>query len=174
MKTSGPVKSSKAQLKIQQMAFMLVGLAIFFSMVALVYFSISYSGLKKTAENLEETEAMEIVRKLASSPELAFTSASDCPNCVDFDKAYMLKSVDAYKRFWNIDYLMVEKIYPVSTNDECVEPFYPDCSKITIASSNNFGSASSAYVTIVSWDNSIDNFRYELGRVHASGGIQRV
>ncbi len=162
--------SSKAQMKIQQMAFMLVALVIFFSLAALIYFSFSLSILREQAGKLQEDEAKEIVRTLAGAPELAFTSSSDCNSCIDLDKALLLKDVPAYKNFWNIDYLMIEKVYPPGSNTECDLFNYPNCGKITIISSqSNFGSASKAFVTLVRWDESLGKYKYELGRLHVSG-----
>src|SRR3989338_11323343 len=106
------VRYSKAQMKIQQTAFMLVALVLFFSMIALVYFSISLANLREHAQYLREKEALENVKMIAATPEFAFTSSSDCSNCVDFDKVLMLKEQSSYKNFWKFECLEVEIIYP--------------------------------------------------------------
>ena len=48
----------KAQLKIQEMAFVLLGIMMFFGMVALVYFSIRLSSLEQDVGSQREEEAM--------------------------------------------------------------------------------------------------------------------
>ena len=161
---------SKGQMKIQQMAFMLVVLVIFFSMVALVYFAFSFSGLKAQAQELRDDEAREIARKLASTPEFAFTSSSDCSSCIDFDKALIMKDNAAYTRFWNLDYLMIERIYPKDGNSLCAKNNYPDCNQLVVIDKSNSKIATkTAFVALAYWDQNLNDFRYELGRVHVSG-----
>ncbi len=166
--------SSKAQMKIQQMAFMIVALVIFFSLVALFYFSVSFSNLGKTAQSLQEDEARELVRKIGHSSELAFTSSSDCNSCIDFDKALMLKemaSAGIYSEFWNLDYLMIEKVYPKSSEEECTRENYPNCGRITlIQKKSDFGAAAFAPVALARWDDGINRYRYDFGKIYASGG----
>jgi len=163
------VDSSRAQMKIQQMAFMLVALFIFFSLVALIYFAISFSNLKQTAQNLQDEEAKQTVRKLADSPELAFTSSSDCANCIDFDKALALSEINSFKQLWDLDFLAIEKI---SSSDEgdCTRFNYPDCARLTIIETNeNFGSASWAFIALAHWDPELRRYRYDIGKIYASG-----
>lgn len=162
--------SSRAQMKIQQMAFMLVALVVFFSLVALVYFSISLSNLQGDAQQLKEDEAKEIVRKLAGSPELAFTSSSDCDSCIDLDKALMLSEAQLYEDFWNLDYLMIEKVYPPDRDVECTRFNYPDCSTITIfRKTPDIGVAPRAFVALARWDETTGKYKYEMGKIYASG-----
>jgi hypothetical protein len=161
-------------MKIQQMAFMLVAVMIFFSMVGMIYFSISLANLRNQAKLLRENEAKEIVKSIAGAPELSFTSHSTASQCLDLDKALMLKDLaqsGTYKNFWKIDYLEIERVYPpVSGNVECTRANYPNCNRIVIINkTTNFGLASSAFVALARWDASINDFRYEFGRIHASG-----
>ena len=166
------VNYSKGQMKIQQMAFVLVAVMIFFGMVALIYFSISFSNIKDRAESLREKEAREIVKKISSSPEFS-SDIGDCSSCVDLDKVLMLKEEEDYKKFWNLDYLVVEKISNKTSVIECTKVNYPDCDKITIIEkTQDFGLVDEAFVTLIRWDpdlGSSGSFRYELGRVYASG-----
>jgi len=46
------MKSKKAQMKIQQMAFMLIAVMIFFALVGLLILTIGFSGLKEKATAL--------------------------------------------------------------------------------------------------------------------------
>jgi len=162
---------SKGQMKIQQMAFVLVALMIFFGMVALVYFSLSISNLRENAQELKEREAVEIVKKISYSPEFVFTG-EDCSSCVDLDKILMLKESSKYEKFWNLDYLTVEKVSN-ETSNECNRFNYPNCNVITVVrETSNFGSANVAFVTLARWDSGLGaggGFRYELGKIYASG-----
>lgn len=158
-------------MKIQQMAFMLVAVVIFFSIVGLIYFSITITNLRTQAENLRKNEAREIVKSISGTPELSFTSRSTCSQCLDLDKALLLKESSAYRNFWDLDYLEVEIIYPhISGQVECNRANYPNCNKLVIINKNeNFGLASSAFVALARWDRDMNDFRYEFGRIHASG-----
>ena len=165
--------SKKAQLKIQQMAFVLVALMIFFGLIAIIYFSIWSSGIKKSATQRQEEEALQIALALAGAPEFAFTSSSDCSSCVDFEKIASLNQ-DVYKNLWNLDYLEVEIIYPIYTNDECTSnKLPPDCNKrAIIPKQKNLGSTSSVFVSLVRRVPSPTggNFKYEIGKITVSGG----
>ena len=170
--------SKKAQMKIQQMAFMLVAVMIFFAMIALIYFSISLSNLKAKAEQLREDEVLELARQLAGTPEFAFTSSTDCVSCIDLDKVFYLKETEFTKRFWNLNYLMIERVYPngfTSSMDEteCTSDSYRtgNCNKITLIDGPEY-QTKTAFVALARWDPSLASgtggWRYELGRIHAS------
>ncbi len=162
---------SKGQMKIQQMAFVLVALMIFFGMIALIYFSIEIKTLRGDAESLQKEEAKELVRKLASTPEFAWVSQK-CAYCIDLDKVMMLKSRGSYKGFWNLDFLRIEKVFPQSQG-ECERATYPNCNTITILDKENYGSPYTAYVSLCHWEQEKGGYtKCELGRIHASGKIK--
>ncbi|MBU0761012.1 MAG: hypothetical protein KJ600_01340 [Nanoarchaeota archaeon] len=151
--------SKKGQLKIQQTAFMLVGLFIFFAMVAIVYFTISMKSLEGRAEDLREEEAKELARQLSGTPELAFTAGSGCSSCIDYDKARELSESLAYKKFWNLDYLVIERISPEPREDlVIIGNVEPTGTKI-------------AFVALARWDRETQDYKYELGIIHALAKI---
>ncbi len=161
--------SKKAQLKIQQMAFVLAAIIIFFAIVSILYLSISLRGLRGAASSLNEQEASELVRKLASTPEFSFEQ-NDCSNCIDLDKVLLLKSRQSYKEFWNLDFLKIEKVYPSQASLECEKSNYPDCSTITIIGKEDFGSPKSAFVSLCRWEQEKGGYtKCELGVIYASG-----
>ncbi|MBI2628589.1 hypothetical protein HYW74_00715 [Candidatus Pacearchaeota archaeon] len=124
-------KNNKAQLKIQQMAFMLVAVFLFFSLVLLLFFRFSLNDVGKTARELEIQKAEAMVVKLASSPELIFENR---PNSIDADKLMVLKSERKYKELWNVNGLIVRKIYPntLKSEVECKSSNYPECNIIKV------------------------------------------
>jgi len=125
----------KAQLKIQQMAFMLIAVTLFFVLVGLFVLSIYVSNLKNTASVFEEKNAMFLVTKLANSPEFSCGEAfkGKKTNCVDSDKVMMLKeNIDKYSDFWDVENIEIIKIHPISNPVECTLENYPDCSIIKI------------------------------------------
>ena len=85
-------KEKKAQLKIQQMAFMLMALTLFFVLIGLFFIVTKLSGLKESVTNLEKENAQKLIMKLASSPEFSCENAFRFGeiDCVDFDKVMVL------------------------------------------------------------------------------------
>lgn len=158
--------SSRAQMKIQQMAFVLVATMIFFSLVALFYFSIRITSLQKEAVNLREDEAKELVRKFSAAPEIAWT-ATDCASCIDLDKALLLKDKKTYQGFWNVPFIKITRIYPSSnTSKECTKLNYPDCDSITLVKENKNFISHDAFVSLCRYDSSQGGYnKCELGKI---------
>lgn len=169
------VRSIKAQMKIQEMAFMLVAVMIFFGMVALVYFSITLANVRSQAASLGDQEAQALARQMATTPELGLASSTDCANCVDMEKAFAFKDqTDIYKKLWNIDYLMLERVYPASDEKICAAAFeYREqkCNQLVLIGSQPYATKT-AFVALAIWDPSLRNgnggWKYELGKVHVS------
>jgi len=161
--------SRKGQMKIQEMAFVLAAIMIFFAIAALFYINFRISGLRQGVEEQRSQEAQEIVKKIASSPELSLNK--ECESCIDLDKALVLKESKAYKNFWNLDYLKIEVIYPNKKQGECIRGNYPDeCSGITIANkTKDFGTAMSAFAALCRYDATSRTKKCELGKIYAAG-----
>ncbi|MDP1695562.1 MAG: hypothetical protein Q8L29_01460 [archaeon] len=162
------VSSSRAQMKIQEMAFVLVAIMIFFGLVVLLYMSIRLPSLRQDVNILAQNEASELAKGLSSTPEFAFT-ITDCSHCIDMDKVIALKSMNTYKDFWKLDYLKIEKVYPVQTG-ECTGTNYPNCQSITIIDNEEFGTPSSAFVALCrqAFENGEFYPKCELGRIYAN------
>ena len=80
------LKSKKAQMKIQQMAFMLLAVTVFFIMAGLFIITIMFSGLRENAELLEERNALLLASKVADSSEFSCRSDFEIKgNCIDMD-----------------------------------------------------------------------------------------
>ena len=61
----------KAQMKIQQTAFVLMAITLFFVLIGIFILVIRFSGLKESATELQEKNAMLLATKLANSPEFS-------------------------------------------------------------------------------------------------------
>jgi hypothetical protein len=159
--------TKKAQMKVQEMAFVLVAIVIFFIMVTLVYLAIRMSSLKEDVTSQREEAAKELARKLADIPEFSWT-ASGCSGCLDMDKLIVLKDRTSYRNFWDIDYLMIENVYPNKTDIECTKANYPDCRTITIVNNSKYiGSPASAFVALCRLESSEGGYsKCELGKIH--------
>jgi hypothetical protein len=163
------VNYSKAQVQIQQMAFVLVALMIFFGMVLLVYFSIRMNSLEKNAYSGREEESLELSKVLASTPELKWT-ASRCAQCIDLDKALILKEKKSYSGFWSMGYIAIERIYPLSAKKECSKSNYPDCSTITLVNeSKDYGAPKGSFVSLCRQETASESYvKCELGKIYVA------
>ena len=158
---------NKGQIKIQQMAFVLVAVFIFFSMAAVFYLSISSSNLRENVESLREQEVLEQVRAISSTAEFNWEVSGDCAACLDFDKALMLKERESYQDFWkDIQLLEIRKIYPKEeTEIECSLTNYPNCNKLTLVEKQGDFRAHGAFVSLCRYDQEKSSNICELGQV---------
>jgi hypothetical protein len=143
----------KAQMKIQQMAFMLIAVTLLFAFAGIFVLSMKLSGLKNSATMLEQENAMLLVTKLANSPEFSCGESfggNDKTNCIDIDKAMILKeNIAKYSNFWGVSDIEIRKIYPAENRDvQCTINNYPDCNLITLFSTSGAGYDSSNFVSL--------------------------
>src|SRR3989338_1769096 len=159
----------RGQMKIQEMAFVLVALMIFFALVAVFYLSVRGGMLEQRVQDQSDEHAMEAVRQLAATPEFTW---SECKGCIDLDKVFILKNqiargarVEALKDY---DYLVVETMYPAREGGECTPAIYPACNRTSVVTSSaSYGIAVSSFVTVCRWD-SEEQRVCELGRLYVS------
>ena len=145
--------NKKAQLKIKQMAFMLIAVTIFLAMVGMFVLMIRIGNLKNTASELEQQNAILLASKLANSPEFSCGEAfgTQRANCVDFDKVMMLKNnMWKYGGFWGVSNLELKIVYPKHRNVECTQANYRStgCDNILLIEEPFTGKADSTYVTV--------------------------
>ncbi len=169
-----PMKSqllrNRGQMKIQQTAFMLIAVTLFFVLVGIFVLVFMFSGLRQSATLLEEENAMLLVTKLANSPEFACMSSfgSSKLSCVDADKVMMLKEqIDKYSGFWGVAEIKIRKVYPTN-GEECDFGNYPNCGVIELYSEDvNKLPAVSNFVSLC-WKENSDSGIYakcELARL---------
>jgi len=146
------MKTKKAQLKIQQMAFMLMAVTLFFVLVGVFVLVVKFSGLKESATALEEKNAMLLVTKLANSPEFSCGNGfgTNRVNCVDADKVMVLKeSIEKYIDFWGVSNIEIRKIYPkIDSEIICDIGNYPNCNVIKMRSKEGSGTDLSNFVSL--------------------------
>ena len=137
------MKNKKAQLKIQQMVFMLLAVTLFFALVGLLVLAFRFAGLNESATTLEEKNAMLLVTKIANSPEFSCGESfgTGRSNCVDADKVMALKkNIDKYKDFWGEETkIEIRTIYPSSPDVVCNFGNYPNCNIINLGGEINMG-----------------------------------
>ena len=152
----------KGQMKIQQMAFMLIAITLFFMFVGIFVLVIRFSSLKQASTILEEENSILLVTKLANSPEFACGASfgNSKLSCIDADKIMALKKhIAEYTGFWGVAKIEIRKIYPNSV--ECNSKNYPNCGIIKVYSRNvNKLPASSNFVALC-WKESSDMGIYD-------------
>ena len=121
--------SKKGQLKIQEMAFMLVAVVLFFALVGLFVFSLLFSNVREEATRIAEERTLSAVSSIADTPELSCVASKS--NCIDGDKLIGFVDNKVYSRFWPFSSLKIIK-YSGFEKDEnelitCSKENYPDC-----------------------------------------------
>ncbi|MBM3233505.1 hypothetical protein FJZ19_00250 [Candidatus Pacearchaeota archaeon] len=135
----------KAQLKIHQMAFMIMAVFIFFILAGLFYLVIYMQDLKKEVNIEEKNRATEMAGFLASSAEF---SCGDY--CIDGDRAMILGNRTVFQKLWQVSSIEIRTVYP-SNNTEilCTISNYPYCNLIKIYSNKKGGeSTASSFVSL--------------------------
>ncbi|PIN80566.1 hypothetical protein COV16_00585 [Candidatus Woesearchaeota archaeon CG10_big_fil_rev_8_21_14_0_10_34_8] len=122
--------NKKAQLKIQEMSFMLLALALLFVLIFIFYISFQYTSLHKTATQLAEKQALTSLARISEMPELTCGTL-----CIDSDKLMIMKKLPEYKTLMGFSSLSVRAIYP-RDDTECTDQIYPDCGHYTIFTKN--------------------------------------
>ncbi len=147
------IKRKRGQMKIQQMAFMLMAVTLFFVLVGLFVLVWSFAGIKEGAVALEEKNTMLLATKLANSPEFSCGNSFGGTkiNCIDADKVINLKGdISKYIDFWGkgVNNIKIETIYPVTERKDCTLGNYPNCNVIDLFSKGTQGIAYWNFVTI--------------------------
>lgn len=122
------VNSKRSQFKIQQMAFMLLAVFLFFILVSLFWLAVQYRNLNKQASLLEEEKAMILSEFLSGSSE--FSCSSEMGGyCIDTDKLMVLINKTVYRELWPVSFIRVRKVHPVEGEKdvECNKVSYPNC-----------------------------------------------
>ena len=113
--TSGPKVSDKTgQMKIQQMAFMIVAVFIFFVLVGLFVLNVGFGNIKKGAEELQREQAISSLQVISDMPELNCGSSESL--CLDKDKLRVMSGEigKGYEGFWPVASVKAYVIYPTS------------------------------------------------------------
>jgi len=161
-------KKKQGQMKIQQMAFMLMAITLFFVLVGMLVLVIKFSGLKDSAQMLENKNAMLLATKIANSPEFSCGRAfGNQINCIDVDKVMALKkNIDKYDNFWGLENIKIRWIYPSDYSEIDCATTYPNCGIINLME-GEISAEYSNYVTLcrkASYQGQIYN-KCELGRI---------
>ncbi|MFH1823094.1 MAG: hypothetical protein ABH817_00030 [archaeon] len=106
----------KGQLKIQEMAFVLIAIVILFALVLLFFTRIELFKVKGVAEQTREERALFMLRAIAAMPELRCSVSTSESACIDLDKLKAFEELNAgYKPFWRNNFIQkirIDEVYP--------------------------------------------------------------
>jgi len=158
----------RGQLKIQQMAFMLIAVTLFLVFVALFIIGFKFASLREGATELNEKNSMLLASKIANSPEFACGEAYGTrrTNCIDLDKAMVLSQNSLkYKDYWGVAGITIIRIFPRFDNRKCTLGSYPSCSLLDVYDSGkNKGADYSNFVILCRKDKEQED-KCELGKI---------
>jgi hypothetical protein len=151
------VNSGKGQFKIQQMIFMVLGLTVFFGLVAMFFLMFQVSDIKQSASLSAQENAKLLVLRVANVPELRCGGVfgNSMIDCIDTDKAMVLmENSQKYKDYFGatastrIVNINLEFIYPEKEARVCSTSNYPNCNMINIFNDEITGTCEVNFVTL--------------------------
>jgi len=147
------ISSKRSQFKIQQMAFMLLAVVLFFILVALVWITIQQRNLHKQATQLEEEKAVFLSEFLSSSSEFS-CSREMGSYCIDTDKLIVLKNMSIYENFWPVAFIQIRKL-DKQKEIRCSKVNYPNCNLFEVYENKNIKSKDSigSFVALCRYEN---------------------
>lgn len=143
----------KGQMKIQQMAFMLLAVTLFFMLAGMFFLIIQSTEFKKSASSQEAENAELFITKISNYPEFSCQKSFDNSgsNCIDMDKVMALTrgNISNYNRYWGnkIENIEVRIIYPEESEVLCTPNNYPNCNTIRLFSPEVSGTSFATYVS---------------------------
>jgi hypothetical protein len=102
----------RAQFKIQQMAFMILAVFLFFILVGLFFVGWQFKDVKGDFERLQREQAISSLETVANMPE--FNCDSRTSLCLDEDKLLVMSGnlSRSYSEFWPVASINIYKVYP--------------------------------------------------------------
>lgn len=99
----------KAQMRIQQMAFMIIAVFFFFVLVGLFFIGWSYKDIKSNYEELQKEQALSSLKVISNMGELNCEENTEL--CLDEDKLVVMSRKD-YSDIWPVASIRVYQLYP--------------------------------------------------------------
>jgi hypothetical protein len=170
----------KAQMKIQQMSFMLIGVFLFFAMVGMIAVTLMLSHIRDSATELKEQNANLMASRIAGSPEFTCGEVygSVKTDCIDLDKVMALKQnikkyTTAKSNFWGVSNIEIRTLYPPfpptgqPREVECTVANYPKCNFIQVINDSDTGFDRANYVALCRKDKYNDEIvnKCEMGQI---------
>ncbi len=114
-------KSRKGQIKIQEMAFVLLAVVFLFGILLLFFARFQMTSIQKSAEEIRESRAITMLQVIAALPELRCSKSFGTTAgiaCIDKDKVLAFETPgirNSYSKLWqaaNIAKITIEEVFP--------------------------------------------------------------
>ena len=113
------MEKKKAQIKIQEMAFVLVAVIVLFGFVLIFFTRFQVVSLEKTASEVRREQAINMLHTIAAMPELRCSKGGEI-NCIDVSKLGAFTKVRTkYNDLWKnafITKVEIKYFYPEGRN----------------------------------------------------------
>ncbi len=156
------MKNNKAQFKIQQMAFMILAVFLFFILIGLGFLSFQTKSLQGNYQQLQMDQAISSLQVLTDMPELSCGYL-----CLDEDKLrVMSRKSEQYAQFWPVASIKVYKVYPAF--DSLIKCPTANCNYFEIYDSNQQNTQEySTYISLCKRVKEQDNIydKCEIGKL---------
>jgi len=160
--------NTRAQMKIQEMSFMIIALAIFFILILLFYLAVSLQGMKRDVAQSERAGGILLAATLAGTAEFSCAEYTTSV-CVDSDKLLALTDHPEYARFWDVAGITVEKVYPAPAGRKvCTRENYPNCNVFVIVNQTSTNTMSDASYVLLCREDYRNQYSYtqcDLGKI---------
>ena len=167
------MKTKKAQVTVQETAFVLLALVILGAIAFLFFVRMQYKGIQESAAETQAKAAVSILQVIAAMPELRCSQtyiqgAISEAFCLDEDKLLGFKKSSAnYRQIWQgLSEVKIIKIYPSANKGEC-NATSQQCNTFTLYSSGNANQTYSTFVSLCK-ENSIGSYECGIAKISVS------
>jgi len=144
----------RGQLKIQQMAFMIIAVFVFFVLAGMFFLVLQTRSLSQDVTRQNEEQAALIAEVIANYPE--FSCEEDTSYCVSTDKIMVLNAT-RYKNLFPVSAIKFIVLYssPKITDEVvCNMSNYPNCNVFKVMDKKQADTSSvGTYVSLCRWEN---------------------
>lgn len=165
----------RAQIHIQEMAFVLLALILLFGLILLSFTMFQMAKTQQLAKTLQKEKIVSMLDSIANMPEFSCKKAY----CLDEEKiiSYIEKeNKETYNNLWKkskIAIIKVERIYPKKTGD-CNAINYPNCKTYIIYNSGKDYQAYSTFMPLCYYSDEISFVKCDIAKLIVGFEIQKI
>lgn len=150
------MKTKKAQMEIQEMAFVLLAVVILGAILFLIYARMQSSSIVEQASEIQEKKALSQIAIISSMPELSCSQsfspafgAGQIAICIDEDKLIEFKKISSKYKWQGLSKIQIQRIYPAGTG-ECIEGNFVErnCATYTILDTGKANTTISSFASL--------------------------
>lgn len=164
----------RAQIQIQEIAFVLLALILLFGLVLLIFSMFQIAKTRELAIYLQKEKIIAMLDSIANMPEFSCKKAY----CLDEEKiiGYIEKeNKEIYNNLWKksrIAIIKVERIYPKRSGN-CNAHNYPNCKTYIIYNSGKDYQAYSTFMPLCYYNSEISSVKCDIAKLIVGFEIQK-